>query len=214
MVPATVPAMAKIIVFGAGGRAGRTIAAEAQSRGHAVTRVVHDPSKHADLDATTGDVTDADRVAELAAGHDVAVHAAATLDVPAGEFFPAAVRALLTGLTTAGVPRLVAIGLATNVPNADGVLLRDSIEFPPEHLPFILGHSAGTDALRSADTTIDWTVVAPSGDFDHTGEPVGRYRFAPAEFELRITYPDFARAVVDEIERPAHSRDFFAVAAD
>lgn len=214
MVPATVPAMAKIIVFGAGGRAGRTIAAEAQSRGHTVTRVVRDVSKHADLDAATGDVTDADRIAELAAGHDVAVHAAATLDIPAAEFFPAAARALLTGLTAAGVPRLVAIGLATSLPDADGVLLRDSIEFPAEHQPFILGHGAGTDVLRSADTPIDWTIVAPSGDFDHTGAPVGRYRVTPADFDHRITYPDFARAVVDEIERPAHSRASFAVTAD
>ncbi|MBF6173879.1 NAD(P)-dependent oxidoreductase [Nocardia blacklockiae] len=205
--------MAKIIVFGAGGRAGRTIAAEARSRGHAVTLVVRDAAKHPDLDAATGDVTDAARIAELAAGHDVAVHAAATLDTPAAEFFPAAVRALLTGLATAGVPRLVAIGLATSLPTATGVLLRDAVELPAEHRDFLLGHGAGTDALRSADTAIDWTVVAPSGDFDHTGDPVGRYRVAPADFDQRITYPDFARAVVDEIERPAHTRAFFAVTA-
>ncbi|MBB5911508.1 hypothetical protein BJY24_000375 [Nocardia transvalensis] len=203
--------MAHIIVFGAGGRAGRTIAAEAHSRGHSVTRVVRDPSRHPDLDATAGDVTDAARIAELAAGHDVAVHAAATLDTPAGEFFPAAARALLTGLASAGVPRLVAIGLATSLPVADGVLLRDTVDLPAEHRDFLLGHGAGTDALQSADTAIDWTIVAPAGDFDHTGDPVGRYRTALGDMSARITYPDFARAVVDEIDHPAHSRTFYAV---
>ncbi|WP_068013476.1 NAD(P)-dependent oxidoreductase [Nocardia mexicana] len=204
--------MTHIIVFGAGGRAGRTIAAEAQARGHDVTRVVRDPSRYPDLDAAAGDVTDAARIAELAAGHDVAVHAAASLKTPA-DFFPAAAQALLTGLAAAGVPRLVAIGLSSSLPGADGVLLRDAPDSPAQYRDFILGHGAGTDVVQTTATEIDWTILAPAGDFDHTGAPVGRYRTAVAEPTLRITYPDFARAVVDEIEQRSRSRTFYAVTA-
>ncbi|WP_024806249.1 NAD(P)-dependent oxidoreductase [Nocardia sp. BMG51109] len=205
--------MTDIIVFGAGGRAGRAIATEAQSRGHTVTRVVRAPSRHPDLDAPAGDVTDADRIAKLSAGHAVAVHAAADLGTPASEFFPAAMRALLTGLADAGVRRLVAIGLATGLTGTDGVRLSEAMDLPPEHRDFILGHGRGTDLLRAADTEIEWTIVAPAGDFDHTGAPVGRYRISPGDPNLRITYPDFARAVLDEIEHPAHSHTFYGVTA-
>ncbi|HEX2312530.1 MAG TPA: NAD(P)H-binding protein, partial [Thermomonospora sp.] len=43
--------MGKIIVFGAGGRAGRAAVAEAVRRGHEVTAVVRDPARHPDLAA-------------------------------------------------------------------------------------------------------------------------------------------------------------------
>ena len=41
--------MGKIVIFGAGGRAGRAAVAEAGRRGHRVTAVVRDPGKYADL---------------------------------------------------------------------------------------------------------------------------------------------------------------------
>ncbi|MEU8107436.1 NAD(P)H-binding protein [Nonomuraea muscovyensis] len=51
--------MSKIVIFGAGGRAGRHVVAEAVARGHHVTAVVRDPAKHRELlrphPATEGD---------------------------------------------------------------------------------------------------------------------------------------------------------------
>ncbi|MFD0890304.1 NmrA family NAD(P)-binding protein, partial [Streptosporangium algeriense] len=38
--------MSRIVVFGAGGNAGRRVVAEAVSRGHTVTAVVRDPGGH------------------------------------------------------------------------------------------------------------------------------------------------------------------------
>ncbi|WP_019929862.1 NAD(P)-dependent oxidoreductase [Nocardia sp. BMG111209] len=201
--------MAKIIVFGAGGRAGRTIAATATARGHNVTGVVRDPGRHRDLDVVTGDVTDAAAVAALAAGHDVAVHAAVDLTDP--DFFAKAADALTTALPAAGVSRLIAVGLASNLPTADGTLLRDTPDYPNEYRDFYLGHAAGTDRLR--DATVDWTVLAPAGDFDHAGTPVGGYRVTNADAALRITYRDFARAALDEIERPGPGRRYLGVTA-
>nr|BFE88776.1 hypothetical protein GCM10020093_113770 [Planobispora longispora] len=79
--------MGRIIIFGAGGRAGGAAVAEARRRGHRVTAVVRDPARHGDLAAdgvpvVAGDVTDADAVARLAAGHDAAISAAADLGAP------------------------------------------------------------------------------------------------------------------------------------
>ncbi|MEV4215444.1 NAD(P)H-binding protein [Micromonospora sp. NPDC049662] len=62
-----------IVIFGAGGRAGRRAVAEARRRGHRVTAVVRDPAAHGDLGeahVVAGDVTDAASVARAAAGQD------------------------------------------------------------------------------------------------------------------------------------------------
>ncbi|WP_116952657.1 NAD(P)-dependent oxidoreductase [Jiangella endophytica] len=212
--------MTRIVVFGAGGRAGRAVLAESVGRGWDVTAVVRDPARHADLSAdggrvtlAAGDVTDADAVARLAEGHDAAVHAAASLSVPAADFFPAAASALLTGLAEAGTARLVAVGLASQLPDVTGRPLIDAPGYPTEYRDFMLGHGAGLDVFRTAETTVDWLVVAPAGDFDHGGTPAGGYRIVPGDAAARITYADLAVAVADEIEAPRHHRLLLGCAA-
>jgi uncharacterized protein len=54
--------MSRIVIFGAGGRAGRTAVAEALTRGHDVTAVVRDVSRYQgppDARVVAGDVLDA-----------------------------------------------------------------------------------------------------------------------------------------------------------
>jgi putative NADH-flavin reductase len=203
-----------IVVFGAGGRAGRRVVAEATARGHRVTAVVRDPARHPDLPAVAGDVTDAASVAAVAAGHDVAVNAAARLDVAADAFFPAAARALLSGLPAAGVGRLVAIGIGTVLEAAPGVAVHDTPGFPADARAFSLGHAAGLDALRG-DHDLDWVVLAPPPVvLDDVAERTGRYRLGDGRVlsgATAFSYADLAVAVVDEVERAAHHRALVAV---
>ncbi|MBB5788709.1 NAD(P)-dependent oxidoreductase [Jiangella mangrovi] len=206
--------MTTIVVFGAGGRAGRAVLAEAAARGWTATAVVRDPARHPDLGndggssvrMVAGDVTDGDAVATLSAGHDAAVHAAADLGTPAAQFFPAAASALLSGLAEAEVPRLVAVGLASQLPDVTGRPLIDTPGYPAEYRDFMVGHGAGLEVFRTAHTVVDWLVVAPAGDFDPGGPRTGRYRFVPGDAAARVSYADLAVAVADEIERPRHHR--------
>ncbi|WP_457033293.1 NAD(P)-dependent oxidoreductase [Kitasatospora sp. P5_F3] len=204
--------MSSIIVFGAAGRAGRAITAEARRRGHRVTAVVRDPGAHPDAAAegvlTAGDVTDPAVVARLAAGHDAAVVAAYA---PLPDFFATASTALVEGLTMAQVPRLLSVGLASVLPTASGVLLMDTPGYPQDYRAFYLSHAAGTEVLHTAPDTLDWLVVSPSGDFDHQGARTGSYALAPADAADRISYPDLAVAVLDEIDRPTHHRTHLGV---
>ncbi|MBO8191460.1 NAD(P)H-binding protein [Streptomyces oryzae] len=197
-----------IVIFGAGGRAGRRAVAEAHRRGHQVTAVVRDPAGHPELtDArvVAGDVTDAASVERVAAGHDAAISAAVDLSVPPHQFFTASSEALTGGLAKAGLHRLVVAGLASVMPGASGAPLMDEPGFPNEFRSFSLGHAAGLEVLRTSD--LDWVYVAPAGDFDHDGPRTGRYRRAEhGDWASRITYPDFAVALLDEATEPHHHR--------
>ncbi|WP_328644680.1 NAD(P)H-binding protein [Amycolatopsis sp. NBC_00348] len=201
--------MSRIIVFGAGGRAGQRVVAEATARGHQVTAAVRDPSRH---EGVAADVTDADSVAEVVAGHDAVISVAYATGTASGEFFPAAARALVDGLKRAGVSRLVVAGIGTTLETAPGVAVHDAPDFPAEHRAFSLGHAAELAVLR--ESGLDWLVVAPPPVVLGEGDGTGSYRTAvttliPAE---TFAYADFALALVDEATTPKHSRVLLAVA--
>ncbi|WP_229070952.1 NAD(P)-dependent oxidoreductase [Actinoplanes sp. DH11] len=203
--------MSRIVIFGAGGRAGRAAVTEAHDRGHQVTAVVRDPAAHPG--AIAGDVTDPAGIARAAAGHDAAI---AAVHDPAADphvFHTTAARALLDGLRTAGVPRLLVVGLASLLPARDGTPLMDTPGYPQEYRSFFLAHAAGLHVFTTAGTTVDWLFLSPAGDFDHTGARTGRYRTAPGDAASRITYADLAVALLDEIERPKHHRTHLGVEA-
>ncbi|MET7331841.1 NAD(P)H-binding protein [Nonomuraea sp. NPDC005650] len=215
--------MSRIVVFGAGGRAGARVVSEAVGRGHEVTAVVRDPGKYAagavppeagaGVRVVAGDVTDLAGVAEIAAGHDAAVQAAARLDVSSEEFYTAAARALAGGLGRAGVSRLVAVGIGSLLEVSPGVRLVDTPDFPAEARAFSLGHAAELEVFEGSG--LDWVVLAPPPVFlDEVAARTGRYRIGggrvPA-LEPAFSFADLAVAVVDEVERPRHHRVQVAV---
>ncbi|TXS39291.1 NmrA family transcriptional regulator [Streptomyces sp. or43] len=209
-------------MFGAGGRAGRRAVAEAVARGHRVTAVVRDPDRYPDLAGAgvtivAGDVTRADSVAEVAAGHDAAISAAGRLDMPSDEFYVSAAHALLDGLARAGVERLVLIGIGSVLETAPGVAVHDAPGFPQEARAFSLGHTAELAALRAAGTDIDWLVIAPPPVMlDNEAPRTGHYRTGGeqvmADGAPSFSYADLAVALIDEIETPKHHRSLTAVA--
>jgi putative NADH-flavin reductase len=149
----------------------------------------------------------------VAAGHEVAVHAAARLDVPT--FFADAASALLDGLPRAGVSRLVAIGIGTVLETAPGVAVHDAPDFPAAGREFSLGHAAGLAVLRDADTALDWVLLAPPPVMlDDTAARTGRYRTGGTVLLNAdpFSYTDLAVALLDEIETPNHHRELVAVA--
>lgn len=201
--------MSKILVIGARGRAGSAAVTEAWDRGHAVVGVARTTNAGqvvaGDAGLVVGDVTDAGRVAELAAGFDAVIAGVYDGGSDPGEFFPRAAQALVDGLEKADVHRFVWVGLASILPTADGTLLMDTEGYPREYRSFFLSHQAALDVF--AASALDWVSIAPTGDFDHA-DPArkGRYRVAPADAQERISYADFAVALVNEVDHPKHHR--------
>ncbi|BBH67426.1 3-beta hydroxysteroid dehydrogenase [Actinoplanes sp. OR16] len=194
--------MSEIAIFGANGRAGRAVAAEAVRRGHQVTAVVRDPSAYEGptspaIHPTRGDVTDP---GDITAGHDAVVSAVFDGSAEPRAFYTTAAKALLA----AGPRRLIVVGLSSILATADGTPLMDTPGYPQEYRAFSEAHAAGAEVLAGSEQ--DWLIVSPAGDFDHAGGRTGRYRVTTADAASRISYPDLAVAVLDEIERPAHRR--------
>lgn len=208
--------MTHILVFGAGGRAGRAVLAEALSRDHSATAAVRDTTVHADLTTTgarlvTADATDADHVAAVAPGHDVVVNATRPTGNNRTDHFTRMNETLLNGLETAGVPRLVLIGGAGTLETVDGTQFVDTPDFPDSAKPRGLAQRDALHDLQARETVIDWSYLVPAPRFIPDGERTGTYRItrSPKLADLThtdISYADFAVGLVDEIETARHLR--------
>lgn len=209
----------RIIVFGAAGSVGKEVVAEALSRGHEVTAVVRRPARlvelPADADARIGDAANVEDVADLSAGHDVAVTATRPAPGQEGDLVTTA-KALLAGLAGSGVRLLVVGGAASlTVPGTDRTVLDDP-GFPADLRPIAQACNEQFAAVRVA-SGVDWTYLSPAALLV-PGERTGRYRLGrdelvvDAEGNSTISTADLAVALLDEAERPRHRRARFTAA--
>jgi putative NADH-flavin reductase len=215
--------MSKIVVFGAGGKAGRKVVAEAVSRGHEVVAVVRNPGKHQDLAGhgvtlVPGDVTDTESVAATAAGADAAVSTVYRPDMLADQFYRDTAQSLVGGLAKAGVNRLAVVGVGTVLEVAPGVAVHDTPGFPAEGKTFSLGHAEEIAVFEQSDPALDWVIVTPPpAILDAEAERTGKYRVGGRQVLPAVdgapafSYADLAVALVDEVEQPRHHRELIAV---
>ena len=202
----------KIAVFGATGMLGSEITAEALRRGHDVTAIsrhaAHIPGESAAA-VLAADLADSDAVAKIAAGHDVVVLAAGPSRT--GGDHQQWLDAMSSALNAIGSTRvLIAGGAGALVVN--GKRLMDTPDFPPAYLPEAKTMAALYDLVKDAPESLDWTMQAPAPEIG-PGERTGKYRTADdSPAGGHISSQDFAVAVLDEIERPAHRRARYTVA--
>jgi putative NADH-flavin reductase len=199
----------KIALIGASGNAGSRLLQELSDRGHAVTAIARNPARIAALPGVTakaGNVHDADGLAGLLAGHDVAISAV--------HFVASDPRLLIDAAKRSGVPRYLVVGGAGSLEVAPGVTLVGTPEFPAEYRDEALAGAAFLDLLRK-EPDLDWTFLSPSALFvpgERTGKfRLGKDRLLSNEHGSSISFEDYAVAMVDEIERPAHRRQRFTV---
>ena len=214
----------RITVFGATGNVGRRIALEALRRGHEVTGVVRDPAAVQAPDPRVqlvrGDATSAESVASVVKGSDAVVSAISPRPNQRGLPAPKLVdnaRALIAGLRSAGVKRVLYVGGASSLEVAPGKQLLDQPDFPDAYKAEAI---EGRDALRvwrSEAAGLDWTYLSPAAEIG-PGERTGKYRttadtlLVDAEGKSFITFEDYAVAVLDELEKPQHVGQRFGVA--
>ena len=211
----------KIAIFGASGWIGGTVAREALDRGHIVTAIVRDPARlqlrHERLTTMIGDVTDPTRVAAVVTGHDAVAAAIGGRREGHHEVVPAAVRSLLVGLPRAGVKRLVWVGGGGSLLVAPGVRLIDTPQFPAEWKAEASAQVQALELFRASTGGVEWSYLSPPAVIE-PGQRTGRYRTGLDQLVTdekgvsRISVEDYAVALLDELERPAHIRQRFTVA--
>jgi putative NADH-flavin reductase len=200
----------KIAVTGASGRAGSEITAELSRRGHAVTAIARHPEKIAELPnviPTKGDVLDQAGLTKLWTGHDVAVSSV--------HFLASDPHKLIAAARDSKVGRYLVVGGAGSLEVAPGVKLVTTPGFPAPYKAEAEKGSAFLDLLRQ-EKELNWTFLSPSALFVE-GERTGKFRLgtdqllADASGKSWISFADYAIAMADEIERPAHLRTRFTV---
>src|SRR5437867_10771617 len=127
----------KLVVFAATGNVGQHVVAEALRRGHEVVGVVRDPDAVQSPDKRVkllkGDATNADSVAKIARGGDAVVSAISPRPNARGLPAPSLAansRAIIQGLRSAGVKRVIYVGGASSLEVAPGKALADLPDFP------------------------------------------------------------------------------------
>lgn len=200
----------KIAVIGASGNAGSRITAELARRGHTVTAIARNPDKvvaQANVTAVKGDVLDQAGLAALLAGHDAAVSSVHFLDSDPVRLIAAA--------SESKVGRYLVVGGAGSLEVAPGVPLVTTPGFPVAYKAEAEKGGAFLDLLR-AEKQLNWTFLSPSALFT-AGQRTGKFRLGTDRLltaedgKSWISFEDFAVALADEIERPAHIRQRFTV---
>lgn len=199
----------KVAVIGASGRGGSRIVDELARRGHHVTAIARNTEKiptGANITAKKGDVNDTG-LADLLKGHDAVISTV--------RFTQSDPELLIGAVKKSGVRRYLVMGGAGSLEIAPGKKLIDTPQFPEASKPEATKGGIFLDRLRQ-EQDLDWTFLSPSALIE-IGERTGKFRLggdqllADANGKSRITFEDFAIALADEVEKPAHVRKRFTV---
>jgi uncharacterized protein len=190
-------------------RAPSRILKELSDRGHRVTAIARHPEKIAKLtnvSAKKGDVFNKDELVSLLSGHDIVVSSV--------HFTASDPRILIDAVKAAGARRYLVVGGAGSLEVAPSVKLIDTPEFPDAYKPETAKGGKFLELLRQ-EKELDWTFLSPSALFT-AGARTGKFRLGKDLLLTTaggsgISFEDCAIALVDEIEKPAHSRQRFTV---
>ncbi len=209
----------KIALIGSTGNAGKVILKEALSRGHEVIAIARDVSKIKDtnenLTIMQGDILKLDTLEDKLEEVDVLVSAFGP-KVGKEDTLIEATNNLITLATKLNVKRLVTMGGAGSLKIKGDVELVNTEGFPEDWKPIALAHSKSLDIYIN-EKEVNWAYLSPAALISsgvRTGEySVGdEYLVVDEKGESKISFEDFAVAMIDEIENPKHIRSRFTVA--
>jgi uncharacterized protein len=211
--------MATIVIVGGTGYTGANIAREAAFRGHTVVSI----SRSEPAERVPGVRYELGGVEEVAprvvAGADVVVAALSPRGDMAGRLVD--VYEQLARLSAEAGARFLQVGGFSSLRPAPGAPRFVEGEIPEEFREEALeGEATRVMLAESAPQDLDWLFVSPAGAYGSfaPGESTGQYRVGDevalfdAEGASAVSGADFATAVVDEIETPAHHRAHIGIA--
>jgi putative NADH-flavin reductase len=199
----------KIAVYGASGMVGSRVAAEAVERGHEVVGVTRSGGEvPAGVDAVRASANDVASAKELAGESDVLVAAIGPSRTSGNhQDYLDAIDNLIAAVRGSETRVIVVGGAGSLVVNGNRVV--DGPDFPAEYKHESLTVSQALENLRASE--VNWTMLSPAFVIA-PGERTGTFRLGLDEpVGDHISAEDFAVALVDEIETPAHNRRRFTL---
>lgn len=204
-------------IIGATGKAGKLITQEALNRGHKVTAIVRNSSKVDTPEVSVVEKDIFDITAEDLAPYEVVVNAFGSFE---GEPYVQAGDVLIPALQKVDTKMIVVGGAASLFVDEDKTTrLIDTPEFPDAYKPMAGGMAKLLTQLEQAEG-ITWTFLSPAAMFDPDGPKTGSYETGKDHLMMNkkgdsyISYPDYAIAVLDEIENPQHVNERFTIVGE
>lgn len=209
--------MKKVAVVCAAGKEGRLLVDEAVARGYDVTGFVRGSDKVANPKAKTVVKDLFDLTREDLIGFDAVIDAFGAWTPETLPLHRTSLKHLCDVLSGTKVRLLVVGGAGSLYVNPEHtVQVKDLESFPAMFKPLADMQGAALDDLRKR-SDVQWTFLSPAGDFVADGERTGEYLLGGEEYfvndrgESRISYADYAIAMVDEIENTNNIRKRFSV---
>ena len=209
--------MKKVAIICAAGKEGRLLVAEALSRGFEVTGIVRKESDAVDPAAKKVVKDLFDLTKEDLAGYDVVIDAFGAWTPETLPMHKTSLRHLCDILSGTKVRLLVVGGAGSLYVNPEHtVQVKDLESFPDVFKPLANNMGEAFAELRTRKDVV-WTYLSPAGDFVADGARTGEYLVGGEEYFVndkgvsRISYADYAIAMIDEVERAAHIGERFSV---
>ena len=209
--------MKKVAVVCAADKEGRLLVDEAVSRGYDVTGFVRGSDKVANPKAKTVVKDLFDLTREDLIGFDAVIDAFGAWTPETLPLHKTSLKHLCDVLSGTKVRLLVVGGAGSLYVNPEHtVQVKDLESFPAMFKPLADMQGAALDDLRKRND-VQWTYLSPAGDFVADGERTGEYLLGGEEYfvndrgESRISYADYAIAMVDEIENANNIQKRFSV---
>jgi putative NADH-flavin reductase len=205
----------KVVVYGATGKSGSRIVTELLSRGHNVVAVARNLSGLPEgVKAVKDDLSNVDKIAAIISGAHAVVSAYGPPPDDTDQLIGVTEREIAAIHKAGRNIRLVIVGGAASLEVAQGVMLLNSGHLPAQWIPIAASHEKVLRIVEKSD--INWTYFSPAALFA-PGSRTGKFRLggnqliSDAEGNSRISMEDYAIALVDELEKPAHERARFTI---
>jgi len=209
-----------IVLLGPTGFVGSALLSEALKRDHTVAAIVRNAQKLEKRDrliVKTGDIYNFTALASLIAGNEALISAfnPGWQDPNLYDDQVRGTTSIIAAVKLAAISRLLWVGGAGGLKNSQGVRLLDTETFPAKIKPGSLATAEALEQLRK-EPTLQWSYLAPSADM-HTGDRTGQFRLGhetllvDSSGHSSISVQDYAVAMIDELEHPAHVRQRFTV---
>lgn len=209
--------MKKIAVICAAGKQGKLLVDEAVSRGYDVTGFVRGNDKVANSKAKTVVKDLFDLTADDLKGFDVVIDAFGAWTPETLPLHKTSLAHLCDILSGTNIRLLVVGGAGSLYVNPEHtVQVKDLESFPDVFKPLATNMGEALAELRKR-SDVKWTYLSPAGDFVADGARTGEYLTGGEEYfvndkgESRISYADYAIAMIDEVENAAHIQQRFSV---